>query len=82
MSKAQKLLLPITEKHFLCMCAHVCVFTSTNLDKSYYYNENQREKFSYSENVLDPCRPTHTGAVHPGQEYCTYTHKHTQQKNH
>lgn len=40
MSKAQKLLLPITEKHFLCMCAYMCVFTFTNLDKSYYYNEN------------------------------------------
>lgn len=55
------------------------VFTSTDLDESYHYDEDQSEELSYSEKILDPCRPAHTGAVHPGQEYCvkaqTYTHR-------
>lgn len=46
------------------MCA--CVFTFTDLDKSNHYDEYQSEEFPYSENILDPCCPAHTVAVHPG----------------
>lgn len=51
-----------------CVC--VCVLTSTDLDDSDHYDEYQSEELSNSENILDPCRPAHTGAVHPGQEHC------------
>ncbi len=52
------------------------VFTSTDLDDPYYYDEYQSEELSYSENILDPCRPAHAGAVHPGQEYCVKAQTH------
>lgn len=47
--------------------------TFTDLDKSYHDDENQSEEFAHSENVLDPRRPAHTAAVHPGEEYYTDT---------
>lgn len=47
--------------------------TFTDLDKSYHNDENQSEEFAHSENVLDPRRPAHTAAVHPGEEYYTDT---------
>lgn len=48
------------------MCVCVCVFTFTDLDESNHYDEYQSEEFPYSENILDPCCPAHTVAVHPG----------------
>ncbi|KAG7236952.1 hypothetical protein INR49_032959 [Caranx melampygus] len=37
-----------------------------DLDDSYHNDESQSEEFSYSENILYPRCPAHTGAVHPG----------------
>lgn len=55
------------------MC--MSVFTSTDLDEPHHDDENQSQEFSYSENILYPCCPAHTGAVHPGQEHCTHKEK-------
>lgn len=52
---------------------YMYMFTSKDLDESDHYDEYQSEEFSYSENILDPCCPAHTGAVHPGQEHCGNT---------
>lgn len=45
------------------------VFTFTDLDESHHYDEYQGQEFSNSENILDPCCPADTVAVHPGQEH-------------
>lgn len=65
---------------YLCVCVCARAFTSKDLDESDNYDEYQSEEFPYSENILDPGRPAHTGAVHPGQEYCGKTQKYRQLK--
>lgn len=53
-------------------------FTFADLDKSDHNDENQCQKFSHSEDVLDPRSPAHTVAIHPGEEHFGNTHTHKQ----
>lgn len=50
-------------------------FTSEDLNEAHHDDERQSQKLPNGENVLDPRRPAHTGAVHPGQEHWKHTRK-------
>lgn len=53
-----------------CTDSHIHAHTFGNLDNSHYNDKNKGQQLPHSENILDPCPPAHTGAVHPSQEHC------------